>query len=51
MRPGTVVPIEDPQDPRLADYVGLTDVALRRRREPEHGLYVAESERDRKSVV
>lgn len=40
-----MVPIEDPQDPRLADYVGLTDVALRRRREPEHGLYVAESER------
>lgn len=40
-----MVPIEDPQDPRLADYVGLTDVALRRRVEPEHGLYVAESER------
>ena len=27
----------------LADYVGLTDVALRRRAEPERGLYIAES--------
>lgn len=32
-------------DPRLTDYVGLTDVALRRRTEPERGLYVAESEK------
>ncbi len=32
-------------DPRLEDYVGLTDVALRRRTEPERGLYVAESEK------
>jgi tRNA G18 (ribose-2'-O)-methylase SpoU len=38
-------PIEDPSDPRLLDYVGLTDVALRRRTEPERGLYVAESEK------
>jgi tRNA G18 (ribose-2'-O)-methylase SpoU len=30
-------------DPRLSDYVGLTDVALRSRREPELGLYLAES--------
>ncbi|MBM6403885.1 RNA methyltransferase [Phycicoccus sp. CSK15P-2] len=37
--------IEDPDDPRLQDYVGLTDVALRRRLEPEGGLYVAESEK------
>jgi tRNA G18 (ribose-2'-O)-methylase SpoU len=29
----------------LADYVGLTDVTLRRRAEPERGLYVAESEK------
>ncbi|GAA1907325.1 TrmH family RNA methyltransferase [Lapillicoccus jejuensis] len=29
----------------LADYVGLTDVVLRRRTEPERGLYVAESEK------
>ena len=33
------------QDPRLADYVSLTDVALRRRTEPERGLYIAESEK------
>ena len=37
--------ITDPTDPRLADYVALTDVALRRRTEPERGLYVAESEK------
>lgn len=37
--------VTDPTDPRLADFVGLTDVALRRRLEPEHGLYLAESEK------
>jgi tRNA G18 (ribose-2'-O)-methylase SpoU len=37
--------IEDPADERLADYVSLTDVALRRRAEPERGLYIAESEK------
>jgi len=37
--------ITDAADPRLLDYVGLTDVALRRRTEPERGLYVAESEK------
>jgi tRNA G18 (ribose-2'-O)-methylase SpoU len=37
--------IDDPTDPRLIDYVGLTDVALRRRTEPERGLYIAESEK------
>ena len=37
--------ITDPADPRLQDYVGLTDVALRRRTEPERGLYIAESEK------
>jgi tRNA G18 (ribose-2'-O)-methylase SpoU len=37
--------ITDAQDPRLEDYVGLTDVALRRRTEPERGLYIAESEK------
>jgi tRNA G18 (ribose-2'-O)-methylase SpoU len=30
-------------DPALADFVSLTDVALRRRLEPEGGLYLAES--------
>lgn len=38
-----VVPVDDPADPRLADYLSLTDVALRRRLEPEHGLFMAES--------
>ncbi|HYN30675.1 MAG TPA: RNA methyltransferase [Dermatophilaceae bacterium] len=37
--------IEHPDDPRVRDYVALTDVALRRRTEPEQGLYVAESEK------
>ncbi|WP_156759462.1 TrmH family RNA methyltransferase [Microbacterium karelineae] len=35
--------IDDPDDPRLADYRDLTDVALRRVLEPEGGLYMAES--------
>ena len=43
--PARVEWITDPGDPRLADYVSLTDVALRRRTEPERGLYVAESEK------
>ena len=38
-----VLPVTDPADPRLVDYVSLTDVALRRRVEPERGLYIAES--------
>ncbi len=44
---GVHVPIEitDASDPRLADYVSLTDVALRRRTEPERGLYIAESQK------
>lgn len=39
------ITITDTADPRLSDYVGLTDVALRRRAEPERGLYIAESEK------
>ncbi|AZC13862.1 RNA methyltransferase [Microbacterium sp. ABRD28] len=35
--------IDDPGDDRLSDYRDLTDVALRRVREPEEGLYIAES--------
>ncbi|MCS3842453.1 RNA methyltransferase [Microbacterium sp. AK031] len=35
--------IHDSEDPRLADYRNLTDTALRRMKEPEHGLYIAES--------
>ncbi|MCI3929430.1 TrmH family RNA methyltransferase [Streptomyces sp. AN091965] len=37
--------IEDPDDPRLRDYTGLTDVELRRRREPAEGLFIAEGEK------
>ena len=39
------IEISDPEDPRLRDYIGLTDVALRRVLEPEGGLYLAESEK------
>ena len=35
--------VQRADDPRLADYRDLTDVALRRRLEPEGGLYIAES--------
>lgn len=35
--------VDDPDDPRLSDYLGLTDVALRRLSEPAGGLYIAES--------
>jgi tRNA G18 (ribose-2'-O)-methylase SpoU len=38
----TVVGVTDPGDPRLADYVALTDVELRRSREPAEGLFIAE---------
>ncbi|MGL5866829.1 MAG: TrmH family RNA methyltransferase [Dermatophilaceae bacterium] len=41
----TVERITSAEDPRLADYVGLTDVALRTRCEPAGGLYIAESEK------
>lgn len=40
-----LVTIDDPADPRLRDYTGLTDVGLRRRREPEEGLFIAEGEK------
>ncbi|MQS06848.1 TrmH family RNA methyltransferase [Streptomyces alkaliphilus] len=39
------MPVADPADPRLADYTSLTDVALRRRLEPELGLFMAEGEK------
>ena len=35
--------VTDPADARLADYLHLTDVALRSRTEPERGLFIAES--------
>ena len=43
--PDATAPDVTGQDPRLADYVSLTDVLLRRRTEPERGLYIAESEK------
>ena len=39
------IEITDPTDPRLADYVSLTDVVLREAHEPERGLYIAESQK------
>ena len=36
------VSIDDADDPRLADYTRLTDIALRTSLEAEHGLFVAE---------
>lgn len=37
--------VDDPSDPRLVDYVALTDVELRRRAEPAAGLFMAEGEK------
>ncbi|MGK5446199.1 TrmH family RNA methyltransferase [Streptomyces radiopugnans] len=39
------ITVEDPGDPRLGDYTGLTDVRLRRVREPAEGLFIAEGEK------
>jgi len=38
-----VIPVEDLSDPRLADFAHVTDVALRKARGTEHGIYLAES--------
>ncbi|MFD5783565.1 TrmH family RNA methyltransferase [Streptomyces sp. NPDC126933] len=40
-----LITVNDPDDPRLRDYTGLTDVELRRRREPAEGLFIAEGEK------
>ncbi|MFF4758132.1 TrmH family RNA methyltransferase [Streptomyces sp. NPDC001292] len=40
-----LITVEDPDDPRLRDYTDLTDVELRRRREPAEGLFIAEGEK------
>ncbi|MFG3405304.1 TrmH family RNA methyltransferase [Streptomyces sp. NPDC048142] len=40
-----IITVDDPDDPRLSDYIGLTDVELRRRREPAEGLFIAEGEK------
>jgi tRNA G18 (ribose-2'-O)-methylase SpoU len=39
------ITVDDPDDPSLADFTGLTDVELRRRREPAEGLFIAEGEK------
>jgi tRNA G18 (ribose-2'-O)-methylase SpoU len=36
--------VTDPGDPRLADFVSLTDVQLRRSLEPARGLFIAEGD-------
>ena len=41
----TLIEIDDPEDDRLADYVRLRDVSLRRRLETENGLFIAEGEK------
>ncbi len=40
-----LIPVDDPADPRLADYALLRDVQLRRHLESEHGLFIAEGEK------
>jgi tRNA G18 (ribose-2'-O)-methylase SpoU len=40
-----VIRIESADDPRLHDYVALTDMELRKRAEPEQGLFIAEGEK------
>ncbi len=40
-----LVPVTDVSDPRLVDFTDLTDVALRRVKEPAEGLFLAEGEK------
>ncbi|WP_288026646.1 RNA methyltransferase [Arthrobacter sp.] len=40
-----IIQLEDPADPRVSDYTSLTDVQLRKVREPAEGMYIAESSR------
>ena len=42
---GTVRRVTAVDDPVLADYVGLTDMALRSRKEPAEGLFIAEGDK------
>lgn len=41
--PPNLVVLESAADPRVLDYVALSDAALRQRSDPERGLYIAES--------
>ncbi|CAM3875501.1 TrmH family RNA methyltransferase [Nocardioides zeicaulis] len=43
--PLRTIEIDDPADPRLADYRDLRDVELRKHLESEHGLFLAEGEK------
>ena len=38
-----IIPVTDLSDPRLSDYSHQTDVALKKARGTEHGIYLAES--------
>ena len=38
------VPVTDPADPRVADYVGLTDGVRRMRHRPADGFFIAEGD-------
>ena len=40
-----VIRVDDPADPRLADYLRLTDSSLRMSLEAAHGLFIAEGEK------
>lgn len=40
-----LIEIDDPADPRLADYRDLRDVELRKHLEAEHGIFLAEGEK------
>ena len=40
-----LIEIDDPADPRLADYRDLRDVELRKHLESEHGIFLAEGEK------
>lgn len=41
--PPNVVELSSADDPRVLDYVALSDAALRQKSDPERGLYIAES--------
>ena len=40
-----IIHLADAADPRVSDYTSLTDVQLRKTREPAEGMYIAESSR------
>ena len=44
-RVSDLIRVEDPADPRLADYLRLTDSSLRTSLEAANGLFIAEGEK------